>query len=483
MSNSATKGNRVRNFIAFDCSNSSVRTLLAAYDGERIRLDTVARSPNQIIKGERFEYWNIGEIFLRMKDGLRQAVASGVHIDSIGVCTWGVDFAFLTKDGRLTGDPLAYRNPFGEEEWKKLTEAERSELFNETGILCDKINSIFLLQAVRKRFPERLEGAEHFLTIPDILNYYLTGEVQNEPSELSTTQLMDVRTGRVSRRVCEKAGLDRNLFAAPGRHGQKIGNLRPELCRELGIDYEIPVICVPSHDTAAAILAVPAESREFAYISSGTWALIGTELEEPSVDPGTEQAGFTNELGAFGRITLLRNHAGLFLLQRLREEHAPDADWESFNALADEEGEPAPVFDVNDSRFFNPENMGREIWQALTETGQVNGEFHLPTVIRSVLRSLAEGYRKTLEKLENVTGKTFPEIFIVGGGTQNVRLCRITADVCGRTVITGGTESTGLGNALAQIKYFEPEHSVETLRKIAGASVESKRYYPGRDVT
>lgn len=472
-----------RTFIAFDCSNSSVRTLLATYDGEKVRLETVDQVPNRILKGDRYEYWDIQEIFRQMKEGLRKALGRADRIDSIGVSTWGVDFAFLDGEGGLTGDPLAYRNPFGEEEWNRLTEDERSGLFRETGILCDKINSIFLLQAVKRRFPERLEGAERFLTIPDILNYLLTGVAQNEPSELSTTQLFDVKTRKVSRAACEKAGVDPALFAPLGQHGQKIGVLRAELRQELGIGYDIPVVSVPSHDTAAAILAVPAGKADFAYISSGTWALIGTELPEPVVTPEAEHAGFTNELGAFDRITLLRNHAGLFLLQRLREEWAPDTDWNTFSALADQGAEPAPVFDVNHSRFFNPENMGREIWKALTETGQVRSDFHLPTAIRSVLQSLATGYRQTLEKLEKVTGRTFPEIYIVGGGTQNVRLCQITADLCGKPVITGGTESTGLGNVLAQISYFEPRHSVETLRGLAAASVETKRYSPERSGT
>lgn len=470
-----------RNMIAFDCSNSSVRTILGTLNGKKIKLKTILRRPNGMIRVNGTDYWDILQVYQNIVDGLREA-ASQVRIDSIGVCTWGVDFALYTREKSMLGNPLAYRNPFGQEILAQYSEGDRRDFFQETGILCDKINSIYMLKALQKKQPEFFQAADRILMIPDILNYMLTGVMQNEPSELSTSQLMNVRTSRISEWMCRHFDLDKNLFGEIGTHGTKIGSLLPSIAEEVGITYEIPVICVPSHDTAAAVLAIPAEEEDFAFISSGTWALIGSEEKQPVITEQVRQAGITNELGAFGAVTLLRNNMGMFIVQKLKSEFPEDLDWEEFYQLADQYSEvpDIPVFNVNDERFFNPDNMGDAIWADFLEHGYLNGteEKNTGLILQSFLRSMALSYQKNIHEIEKIRGKNFNKIYIVGGGVKNHRLNKLTADITGKPVVTGSSESTSLGNLLAQIRYFFPSQTVSDLRSLVRSSIETKIFYP-----
>lgn len=479
----------IKNMVAFDCSNSSIRTILGTYDGSKLQMETVLQRHNDMVHVNDVYYWDIIGIYKAMTEGLAEAVRRVEKIDSIGVCTWGVDFALYTSERFMLSNPLAYRNPFGAEILDRYSEAEQSRLFEETGILCDKINSIYMLKAIQERFPSVIGASRKLLMIPDILNYMLTGVMQNEPSELSTSQLMDVAAGEISESVCDYVGIDKDIFCKTGVHGAVIGRLLPHIAAQLDIDYDIPVICVPSHDTAAAVLAVPAEGEDFAFISSGTWALIGSEEDAPVINGQVREAKLTNELGAFGKITLLRNNMGMFIVQRLKTELEEDISWEEFYRLSDVYSEDltgntarrkkeVPHFDVNDQRFFNPDSMSDAIWTYFTDSGQVpkgsSKDFGL--IIRSFLESLALSYRENLEELEKIRGKEFSEIYIVGGGAKNHRLNRLTAQYTGKTVVTGSSESTSYGNLLAQVKYFEPDRTVEGLREIMRNSIELEKF-------
>lgn len=466
----------MKHMLGLDCGNSSFRIFLGRFDGERITMEMIQQTPNAMVQVGGLFYWDLLNIFEGFKGALRKAAAQ-VHVDSIGVCTWGIDFALYTREGHMLGNPLAYRNAIGAEFLDRLGEEERARLFDMTGILCDRINSVYLLQGMREKMPSLYLAADKLLMIPDILNYMLTGVMQNEPSELSTTQLMDARSRQVSQEACRAFDISPSLFSPVGVHGRLVGKLTQSLLAELEIGYDIPVVCVPSHDTACASLAVPAAREDFAFISSGTWSLIGTELAEPLITPQALASSLTNEVGAFGRITLLKNNAGLFLMQRLRQEYqralGREAEWDELVGLAQASSQ-APVFDVNEGRFFNPASMSRAIWDALLESGQASGDLDWPVVLRSVYESLAHSYANCVERLEEVTGKRFDKIYILGGGARNAFLNGLTARRTGRKVVACDGESTVLGNIAAQIAYFQPEATPERLREIIGRSIHTQ---------
>lgn len=475
-----------KHILSFDCGNSSFRMVLGIYDGEKIRTEVIEQTPNDTVETGGFYYWDILNIYKGLLSGLKTAVLKH-RIDSIGICTWGVDFSLFDKNGFMLGNPLSYRNNIGSENLDGLSEEEESRLFHKTGILCDKINSCYMLKGMMRKFPEMVKAADRLLMIPDILNYFLTGTMMNEPSELSTTQLMDVKTRKISLEACGLLGISRELFPEISTHGTTLGFLRKELKEELGISYDIPVIAVPSHDTAAAVLAVPAAENNFAFISSGTWALIGTELQEPVISDEVRKAGLTNEVGGFGTITLLKNNAGMFLIQRLKKEYEQEtgqkAGWEDLNALGDQASKEGVLFDVNSIRFFNPVNMSEEIWKYFCETGQTAGKKDWNIIIRSFQESMALSYALTIENLEHISGREFEAVYIVGGGSRNARLCQATADCTGKRVSAGGKESTSMGNLLAQIKYFEPDKGIGDLRRLVLNSVDVRTYMPREDKT
>lgn len=475
------------NLVGFDCGNSSFRVVLGRFDGEKIALETVYRAENRPVRIGDVYYWDMLGIFAGLKTGLAEAVARAGTVDSIGICTWGIDFSLLDAGGNLVGNSLCYRNPFGREELDALSPEKRRWLFDRTGILCDRINTIYMLLSMKKRMPEILSIARHLLMVPDAFNYMFCGEIANEPSELSTTQLLDARRRAVSDEVCREFALDPGLFGRIPRHGEAIGMLRRDIREEIGLARDVPVVAVPSHDTASAVLAVPAgEGERFAFVSAGTWSLIGTELAEPIIDDAVYAAGLTNEVGAFNRITLLRNNAGMYILQRLREEYEAElgrpAAWEELTTLARERGGEPPLFDVNHPDLFNPRHMGAAIWRRLAGTGQATGEaLDWQTLFAAFHHSLAAAYGAVVEDVGAVSGGPVDAVYIVGGGTQNDYLNQLAATYSGLEVVLGSTESASLGNILAQLHYFDPSLDIGRLRRIAKASVEERRFPPGRD--
>lgn len=473
-----------RNMIALDCGNSSFRIVLGRFNGKTIQREVIDQYPNEMIRVSGYDYWDMLRIFSGFKASLRKAAAMVDRIDSIGVCTWGVDFALYDREGNMLGNPLAYRNTMGAEQMDRLAEKDQNRLFSATGILCDKINSIYMLMGMQEAMPSLCKTADKLLMIPDILHYMLTGRMHNEPSELSTTQMMNVRTKQLSQEACEIAGVSSSLFSPPVVHGEPVGMLSAAIRDELGIPYDIPVIGVPSHDTACAVLAVPACEEHFAFISSGTWSLIGTELAEPVISDQVRDAGLTNEAGAFGTITLLKNSAGMFLLQRIRKEYelavGRAADWDELDRLMDAYDGPIRLFPVNDKRFFNPVSMSGAIGEYLRSSGQAEQEVGWGALLSSVYHSLACGYALTIEGLENATEHHFDTVYIVGGGSKNFLLNGLTADRTGKTVIACDKESTALGNLICQLRAFQPQLDMQGMRRIVRESIERKTFAPRR---
>lgn len=471
---------RVKNIISLDCGNSSYRVVLGKYEDGKIKTEVIAQESNNMIKVKDYYYWDLSEIFDFFKKSLKIVLEKIDRIDSIGICTWGVDFALYDKAGNALSNPLSYRNTIGEKYLKYLGKEEKDELFYETGILCDKINSVYMLNGIKECFPDIFATADKILMIPDILNYMLTGIMINEPSELSTTQILSSISKNISSKVCGKFGIPISLFNKIGVHGEVIGNLLPSIKEELNINYDIPVICVPSHDTASAVVAIPALEDDFAFISSGTWSLIGTELDQPVVTKEVFESNLTNELGAFNKITILKNSAGMFIIQRIKKEYDKitkrNNSWEEINKVADMYEGEVPLFNINNNRFFNPIHMGNEIYSYLVETKQMKGEFNWSIVIKAVQESMACCYALTIRNLEQVVEKEFKNIYIVGGGSKNIVVNELTAKRTGKKIIACSKESTSLGNVAVQIKHFESDITLKEIRDIIKASIDLEEY-------
>lgn len=469
--------------VALDCGNSSVRSILGKYDEGKITIEPVYQVANNMEKVTGYYYWDIIRIFSKLKQGLKAAVkAAKGRIDGIGICTWGVDFALFDKDGFLISNPLSYRNDINAKILSTLTKDEQTELFNKTGILCDKINSVYMMAGMNEYMPGITKAADKLLMIPDIFNYLFTGKMLAEPSEFSTTQLMNSADMELSTQVLEKFNINRDWFPPIAQHGKTIGYLNKDICEEIGIDYEVPVICVPSHDTASAVVAVPAKEKKFAFISSGTWSLIGTELNEPLINEQVLSAGYTNEVGYNNIITLLKNSAGMFIVQRVKQEYEEyrqqSVTWDEIVELAKGyEGQPM-LFDVNSPIFFNPTNMSETIWDFYKKSHQTDTELNWGALINGIYRSMACNYHVALEELELITSTEFESVYVVGGGSQNKYLNQLCADITGRVFVAGAKESTSMGNIGVQLKNFNNELTLEDIRRIIADSIDCCVFKP-----
>ena len=466
-----------KTMVALDCGNSSYRVVLGKYQSGKIESTVIRQIPNGMEKVGDYYYWDIRKIFDGFVETLKSIVDSGEKIDSIGICTWGIDFAMFDSEGKMIQNPLCYRNTIGERVLASLSEEEKKEMFYQTGILCDKINSVYMLAGMNKEFPDVMKKAEKCLMVPDVLNYFLTGEMVNEPSELSTTQLMDVKEKKISFEICEKFKIPEKLFSEIGVHGTKIGDVKKEILEKLGIDYEIPVICVPSHDTASAVAAIPAQEKDFGFVSCGTWSLIGTELDEPIQNDEVIESSLTNELGAFGKITLLKNNAGMFIANCLRKElctaYGRDVSWKEITEMA-EAARGEVLIDLNDIRFFNPDSMSKEVWNSLVESGQAEGEMSWGMLFRAFYESLACTYAVTIEDAQKIAGKNFEKVYIVGGGAASSILLRLMSGYTEKPVVVCFGESTSMGNLAVQLKYFEPELELSDIRGIIAKSYHTE---------
>ena len=494
--------NEKLNLLAYDVGNSAVRTILCRYENGTVSSEEVLVEPNGSFEENGYLYWDMDAVFESMKRGLALAAKKCSKIDSVGICTWGVDFRLLDEDGRFIAKALCYRNSIGEEEISKLSQAERESMFYRTGILSDRINSVYMLKGIARHMPQVFAKARKLLMVPDVFVYMFTGVLMNEPSELSTTQMLDVKTMQISREMCDYAGVTPELFSQIGEHGKAVGTILPEILAEAGIDYDIPLVCVPSHDTASAVTGIPSPETDYLFVSSGTWALIGADTDKPVITDETMRANLTNEVGAFGRTTLLRNSAGMFILQRLKAEYQEETSskisWNDFTELAAGWTEEPKIYDVNDSRFFNPEKMAEEIWGVLhgecagaagVKSGAAGagaagekqngaGIYNWPEILASTYASLGESYADTLRLVRACTGKSYNEVYVVGGGSRNARINQRCADSLGLPVVACDMECSSVGNAAVQIAYFHPEYTISDLRKIMARSLKTRTYVP-----
>jgi rhamnulokinase len=435
-----------RVFAAVDLGASSGRVMLGRVTPERVELTQAHRFSNRPVRVRGRLYWDILALYQGVLDGLRAAAAAaGGRLDGIGVDSWAVDYGLLDGDGVLLGNPVHYRDTRTEPAIAPTLERISAQrLYAATGIQFQPFNTLFQLAA------EDHQQASTALLIPDLISYWLTGKLGTELTNASTTGLLDANTEDWAEPVASAVGIDRELFAPLRAPGELIGPLLREVSDDIGAAQPIPVYTVGSHDTASAVVGVPANTERFAYISSGTWSLVGVELAKPVLDEASRQANFTNERGVDGTIRFLRNVMGLWLLQECQREWG-NADLATLLAQAARLPCGRSVVDATDARFLAPGGMPARIAAACRETGQPEpagpAEF-----TRCVLDSLAIAYGDAVNEAERLSGHPVDVVHVVGGGANNELLCQLTANACGRPVIAGPTEATALGNILVQAR-------------------------------
>ncbi len=480
-----------RCYLGFDFGASSGRAILGRLtDGDKktLEIEEIYRFPNEAVPQGKHLVWETERLFGEMKTALNIAADRGIHIDSIGIDTWGVDFGLIDAEGNIVYMPVSYRD----ERTNGLMECAfeimpKKEIFAHTGLAFMQFNTLYQLLAMQQDSEESrfLNGDYKLLFMPDLFAYYLTGNIGTEYTIASTSQLIDPHTRSWSSEVLNAFGLKPEMFAPLTQPGSVRGYLKKEVCDRF--DYDIPVIAVASHDTASAVAAVPArEGESFAYISSGTWSLIGAETRTPVCTDTVMEANFTNEGGLNGTTRMLKNVMGLWIIQECRkqfnlEREANGLEKLSFGDIVQEvEAMDAPVkdiIDVDDDLFFAPGRMADKICEYVAaHGGQVSEKDRVGAVADIVYRSLALKYRWALGCVEEITGKPVETLYIVGGGGKNELLNRYTAQAIKRPVRIGASEGTVIGNLLVQAMGLGDVKDLWELRKVVRDSFGDKQY-------
>ncbi len=436
--------------VAVDLGASSGRVFVAELGEKYFEFDQVHRFWNGAIRAGGHIHWDVLGLYRGILDGVRAAGRTG-HLDSIGIDSWGVDYGLLDADGTLLGNPVHYRDDRTRALVDPVVKSVGAlELYRRSGIAVVPFNTIFQLAAGRDDAQFNL--ARTLLLVPDLLAYWLTGSLGAEETNASTTQLLRVDGSGWDAELIAKVGVSPGLFPPIRRPGERIGPLLGDVLSETGLDYDVAFTAVGSHDTASAVMAVPAFDPHFAFISSGTWSLVGVELDRPVLSEASRLAQFTNERGVDGSFLYHRNVMGLWLLQesmRTWERLSKPFSLEEMVARAAAESPRRSIFDPDDPVFFPPGDIPARIAQILHDLGEPIAETP-PQVTRAILDSLALAYRRTLRLASDLSGKRVDAIHIVGGGVHNALLCQLTSDACGLPVIAGPDEAAAIGNALVQ---------------------------------
>ncbi len=473
---------RAKRMLAIDLGASSGRGIIGELNGETLSLREIHRFSNDPVIVNGRMYWDILRIFFEIKQAIAKANAEG-GVDTLGIDTWGVDYAFLDKDGRMLANPTHYRDTRTEGICDYVTRYfSLEELYQKTGIQVLNFNTIFQLAADLRDDPETVKRADRILNIPDLLNYFLTGKKANEYTILSTGALLDAKERAYATDLIERIGLPQSLFGEIVSPGNRLGGLLPELKQELG-GKEIEVINVASHDTASAVVAVPSSEESFVYISSGTWSLMGTELSDPMLDEKSRSFDFTNEGGAEGTIRYLKNIMGLWLIQESRRQWKREGSEYSFaqlEAFAKESKPFRSLINPDDASFATPGDMPGRIKDYCRRTGQPVPET-VGDVIRCIYESLALKYRKTVESIRELIQKDISTIHIVGGGTKDRFLSQMTADACNMKVLAGPEEATAIGNLMMQAISEGEVLDLAHARRIVAKSFPLTTYLPVAD--
>lgn len=416
----------MKRVLAIDIGASSGRAMLCTYDGDKISMQEIHRFANEPVSVCGHIHWDI----LRLFHEVKHAIKIADKIDSIGIDTWGVDYGMTDKHGSLIMNPYHYRDIRNER-------AQRLDIYSKTGIQFMQFNTVYQLQL------EDLSMVHKILLIPDLIAYFLTGNMRMEYTNASTTDLLNAYTHELDESVLAEIGINRSLFPEMIKPGEYYGMLCSDVCRELGVE-PIPVMAVGTHDTASAVASIPAyNDEELAYISSGTWSLFGTLSDKPVLNEESRRLNFTNELGVDFRIRLLKNIMGLWLMQELRREY--DTTFPALQSAARNETPFRHIIDPDSTDLIGMGNMINRLNKA------AKSNLSMGEAARCIYDSLALKYRYTLSNLEKLTGKKYRKLYMFGGGIQDELLCELTANACGIDVAACSSEATALGNAAVQI--------------------------------
>jgi len=467
-------------FFAFDLGATSGRSILGTLSNGRFELQELTRFPNKIIRVHDKYYWDILALFDELKNGLKTASNQGIKIDAIGIDTWGVDFVYVGEDGTFLSQPRSYRDPYTNgmpEEYFKII--SKKEVYDLTGIQIMNFNSLYQLFAAKRENFAAIQSAKSILFIPDALSYMLTGRQVCEYTIASTSQMLNPRTKTFESKLVEKIGIDPSILLPITMPGEIIGYVEEATLKECSID-KTPVIAVAGHDTGAAVAAVPAENENFAYLSSGTWSLMGIEVKDPIITDESFEMNFTNEGGVDGTTRFLKNITGMWLLEQCRKEWEELEKTYSYPHIV-KMSESVPGFqsfiDPDHPSFANPEKMTEAIVAFCNNTGQkapeTDAEF-----IRCIFDSLALKYKYVLNSLQKVAPFQIEKLHVIGGGSQNKLLNQATADSIGLPVVAGPSEATAIGNIMLQAKGLGLVNSLQEMRTVIRNSVIPEIFYP-----
>ena len=473
-------------YVAIDLGASSGRHLAALFDGRRLTLEEMYRFENGSVMAAGHLYWDVLNLWQHVQAGMRAANAKhGDRIASVAVDTWGVDFGLLSRNDELLGNPVCYRDSRNDgmlEQAFKIV--PREEIFAHTGVQFMQINTLYQLLAMKVQGSPLLDVAQTLLMMPDLFNWLLTGVKANEMTEATTSQCFNPAKGRWATELLERLGLPTRIMQNIVQPGTKLGPLLPQIASANSLS-NVQVIAPGSHDTASAVMAVPAASKpgqkpDWCYISSGTWSLVGVEVPQPVINEKCLALNFTNEGGVGGTTRLLKNICGLWLVQECRRiwsQAGTTYSWERLTQAAAEAKPLVSFINPEDGAFLAPPNMPDAIRDYCRRTGQTVPE-GTGAIIRCALESLALQYRRAVGWLEELIGGRIDTVHVVGGGTQNRQLCQMTADACQRRVVAGPIEATAIGNIMMQAVAAGEIGSIAQAREIIRQSFPVEEYTP-----
>lgn len=466
------------NFFAVDLGATSGRTILGTISDGKLEQRELTRFPNNIIQTRGHYFWDIFALYNEIIKGLKVVAKENIKIESIGIDTWGVDFAIIGKDGGILRTPYCYRDPHTDNAIEKISKTLPKEtIYNLTGIQFLNFNTLFQFFTLRNNNDSALLAADKVLFMPDALSYMLTGDAVCEYTILSTSQMMNPRTRDIEQVFLDATGLEKSQFGRFVNPCDKVGFLSEDVRTQTGLG-EIPVVAVAGHDTASAVAAVPAENERFAYLSCGTWSLLGIETKTPIINEKSFEYNFTNEGGIEGTTRFLKNICGMWLLERCRLEwnDAP-ADVNQINKDAMEVEAFRCFINPDDPSFANPKSMVDAIKNYCRNTGQFVPETY-KEIARCIFESLAMRYRQVLEYLRDIAPFSIEKLHVIGGGSKNRFLMQFASNSIGMPVVTGPVEGTAIGNIMLQAKAAGLVNDMFEMRKVIANSIELATYEP-----
>ena len=471
-------------FFAVDLGATSGRTILGTLADGRLEQEELTRFPNNLIETGGHFYWDIYALYFEMIRGLKEVARRGITLTSIGIDTWGVDFVFIGQDGAILRNPMAYRDPhtFGRMEEYLEKVVDKKTVYDITGIQFMNFNSLFQLYAMQQDGNSAMKMADKVLFVPDALSWMLTGEAVCEYTIASTSQMLDPRTGDLSEKLIESVGMKRSQFGRMVQPGTKIGVLTEEVQKMTGLGA-VPVIAVAGHDTGAAVAAVPAKNEQFAYLSSGTWSLMGIETKDSIINDRSYELNFTNEGGIEGTTRFLKNICGMWLYERCRKEWPEEVRQLSHPELQGSAMQVEAfrsIINPDDKAFANPSSMIEAIRQYCRDTKQAVPETPAE-ICRCIFDSLSLRYRQVFGWLKEFANFDLNVLHIIGGGSLNKYLNQFTADACNVEVLAGPQECTAIGNIMLQAKASGDVADIWQMRQIIANSVEMVAYHPSGD--